>query len=259
MKISTLLAGATAVALLAGAAQAQDRVAIARGQLTNGPGSGFENSPGYVDQNTTLSTNQFEAESTNGNNGRSVWFARGTAANDNGTASASDGATFTIQGTVSTDCAYFSGDNNTETFDFGTLGIYASDDTGPASAFEMTGPANLTINTNLAGCNSNNSVTLSRTTADLQNPNSSGFDNTVFRDTLPYSVTARYTGSIYNNNVGSAPQAKTQVLATGATSSVENNGAWRSPMALDVQIPVQPLALLAGQYSGSFSVTLQAI
>ena len=256
MKISALLTGVAALSLVAGAASAGD---IVRGQTANSLTSGNTSVAGYWDANTTQQTNAIKALSKDGAATSSAWFAEGSSAADVGTAGGNDGATFTIKGTISTDCAYYSGDNNTETFDFGTLGIYASDQTGPASAFEMVADANLTINTNLAGCNTNNSVTLSRTTADLQNPNSSGFDNTVFRDTLPYSVTARYTGSVYNNNVGSAPEARVQVMAAGATNSVVQNGAWRSPMALDVVIPAQPLAILAGEYSGSFSVTLQAI
>ena len=274
MKIAHLLAGVAAVTLVAGAANAQ---AINRGQssVTQVVGNSYTITNGYVTGNNPVPGNNIgqtiqntaknvaaavnNAVAQNGASNISAWHAIGDAAADVGTAGGNDGATFTIKGTISTDCAYYSGDNNTETFDFGTLGIYASDQTGPASAFEMVADANLTINTNLAGCNTNNSVTLSRTTADLQNPNSSGFDNTVFRDTLPYSVTARYTGSVYNNNVGSAPEARVQVMAAGATNSVVQNGAWRSPMALDVVIPAQPLAILAGEYSGSFSVTLQAI
>lgn len=260
MKIVSLLAGVAAVALTAGVASAQD---INRGQFTLGPlpiiGTQHIDvgGPGAGNLIAGLANN---ATAQNGNSSISAWHAFGNAASDVGTAANNDSATFTIQGTISTDCAYYSGDNTTETFNFGTIGIYASDNTGPNSAFEMVDDAELTINTNLAGCNSNNSVTISRTSADLQNPNTSGFDNTVFRDTLPYSVTARYTGSDFNTGVGGAPVARTQTLAAGAAgSSVQQNGAWRSPMALDVVIPQQPLAILAGTYSGSFSITLQTI
>lgn len=68
--------------------------------------------------------------------------------------------TFTLKGAVSTDYAYYTGNAST-TIDFGTIGIYASDDTGPANAFDMTAPANVTIDTNLAGCNTSNTVTVS--------------------------------------------------------------------------------------------------
>src|SRR5690606_30217989 len=71
----------------------------------------------------------------------SSWHAIGNAVDDNGTAAGSDGATFTLKGMVSTDCAYYSGNNNTETLDFGQIGIYASDDTGPAAAFPMVDEA----------------------------------------------------------------------------------------------------------------------
>src|SRR5690606_23511539 len=91
------------------------------------------------------------------------WHAFGEAADNNGEAATSVGATFTLTGSVSTDCAYHSGNNNTETLDFGQIGIYASDNTGPAAAFTMVAPATLSIDTNLAGCNTANTVRIQKT------------------------------------------------------------------------------------------------
>ncbi|KPC86425.1 hypothetical protein ADL35_11490, partial [Streptomyces sp. NRRL WC-3753] len=85
------------------------------------------------------------ARSLNGGAQQSAWHAIGLAAGDTETASLSDGATFSLKGAVSKDCAYYSGDNSTESFDFGTLGIYAGDNTGPNAAFTMVAPAVLTI------------------------------------------------------------------------------------------------------------------
>uniref|UniRef100_UPI002FCC6A1D hypothetical protein n=1 Tax=Brevundimonas sp. TaxID=1871086 RepID=UPI002FCC6A1D len=125
MKIVSLLAGVAAVALTAGAASAQD---INKGQAhifgtdVNIQGGGF-----FAD----LAAAANRANANWGNSPVSSWHAYGNAANNNGTAAGSDGASFTMTGTVSTDCAYYSGNNNTETLDFGQIGIYASDNTGP--------------------------------------------------------------------------------------------------------------------------------
>ncbi|MEE2849170.1 MAG: hypothetical protein VX561_04835 [Pseudomonadota bacterium] len=260
MKTINLLAGVAAVAMIATAGSASADI-INKGQHQ---GSSFFGVPIYNPAATTnvgggvLGTANL-LRANNGSTNISAWHAVGASADDIGDADGSDGATFTLEGTVSTDCAYYSGNNNTETFDFGTLGIYAGDETGPAAAFTMVAPAALSIDTNLAGCNTNNRVSLSRTTADLQNANSSGFDQAVFQDTLPYRVTASYTGSTYNNNVGSAGIARSLLLDVGATNASQNNGAWKSPMSLNVVIPVTTKALLAGEYTGSFSLTIEAI
>lgn len=266
MKTINLLAGVAAVAMIATAGSASADI-INKGQRTNNTTILGVVFPGST-VNVPSSGNPFVAglqsaanlalANTNGAQ-ESAWHAVGASADDIGDADGSDGATFTLEGTVSTDCAYYSGNNNTETFDFGTLGIYAGDETGPAAAFTMVAPAALSIDTNLAGCNTNNRVSLSRTTADLQNANSSGFDQAVFQDTLPYRVTASYTGSTYNNNVGSAGIARSLLLDVGATNASQNNGAWKSPMSLNVVIPVTTKALLAGEYTGSFSLTIEAI
>ncbi|PZU56737.1 MAG: hypothetical protein DI552_09040 [Brevundimonas sp.] len=256
MKTINLLAGVAAVAMIATAGSASADV-INYGQHQNSflgfPVPSTTNVGGGGAGTLNL------ARAYNGGTNISAWHALGGSVEDIGGAEGKDGATFTLKGTVSTDCAYYSGNNNTETFEFGQLGIYAGDETGPAAAFTMVAPAALTIQTNLAGCNTNNSVTLSRATADLQNGNSSGFDQAVFQDTLPYRVTARYTGSAYNTGNGTPGVQRNLVMETGTVNATENNGAWKSPMSLDVVIPVTTRALLAGEYSGSFTLEIKAI
>ncbi|UQV17111.1 hypothetical protein MU852_08920 [Brevundimonas albigilva] len=263
MKTINLLAGVAAVAMITTAGSASAEV-INRGQWINNytvggvvvPGLLHRDAPSLLGGSSSANWNR----ATDGSASESAWHAVGASVNDIGDAKGSDGATFTLEGTVSTDCAYYSGNNNTETFDFGQLGIYAGDETGPAAAFTMVAPAVLSIQTNLAGCNTNNSVTLSRTSVDLQNGNSSGFNQDVFQDTLPYSVTARYTGSAYNTGNGGAGIPRQLVLAAGAVNpATENNGAWKSPMSLDVLIPVTAKALLAGEYTGQFTLEIKAI
>src|SRR5690606_7332339 len=147
MKIASLLAGVAAVALTAGAASAQD---INWGQFVH-PMSGVTVGAAPLDLNRLRA--QGNPDPSDWRAGASSWHAYGEAVDNNGTAAGSDGATFTLKGLVSTDCAYYSGNNNTETLDFGQIGIYASDDTGPAAAFTMVDEATVTIDTNLAGCN----------------------------------------------------------------------------------------------------------
>ncbi|MGH7028665.1 hypothetical protein, partial [Brevundimonas sp.] len=176
MKIVTLLAGVAAVALTASAASADT---INRGQIT-APVFGIPvtfNSPGFVTGLTGWSAADNRANSQNGAAALSSWHATGGSQDNNGTASNSDGATFTLKGAVSTDCAYYSGSSNSQTIDFGTIGIYASDNTGPAAAFDMTAAANVTIDSNLAGCNTSNRVTLSKSDIrGLVNNSAAGYD-----------------------------------------------------------------------------------
>src|SRR5690606_36226672 len=118
-----------------------------------------------------------------------AWHALGNAADDNGTAASSEKASFTLTGSVSTDCAYYSGDNAAETLNFGQLGIYASDNTGPAAAFTMVDDAEVTIDTNLAGCNTANTVRIEKTElSGLVNANPGAYDTNVFLANLPYRI-----------------------------------------------------------------------
>ncbi|WP_292069676.1 hypothetical protein [Brevundimonas sp. UBA7534] len=254
-KFAALMAGVAAIAT-AGAASADT---INKGQWTNNfevlgvvvPGL-TRDVPGFLGGTSAANI----ARALDGGADVSAWHAVGASLGDVGNVG-NDGASFTLQGEVSRDCVYYSGNNNTETFDFGTLGIYAGDETGPAAAFTMVAPAVLAIQTNLAGCNTNNRVTLSRTVADMTNASTSGFDNTVFTNSLPYEVTAVYAGATQTAGGGSSV-ARNLKLATGDLTEDETNGAWKSPMTLAVVIPQQTQALLAGNYEGTFTLTIAA-
>ncbi|KQP45673.1 hypothetical protein ASF31_06130 [Brevundimonas sp. Leaf280] len=47
-------------------------------------------------------------------------------------------------------------------------------------------------------------------------------------------------------------------LAANANSTSASHGAWKSAMALNVNIPVPSKSLLAGAYEGQLSVNIQA-
>ncbi|MBX9460143.1 MAG: hypothetical protein KL785_02415 [Brevundimonas sp.] len=259
MKIVSLLAGVAAVALTAGAVSAQD---INQGQTQRnlvGPGGGtytYSFSPGTI---AAIDHGRNIQRAAGTLPGASSWHALGNAVDNNGTAALSDGASFTMTGTVSTDCAYYSGNNDTETLAFGQIGIYASDNTGPAAAFTMVDDAEVSIDTNLAGCNTANTVTIAKTDLNgLVNAGASSYDSNVFQANLPYQVTASYVAGPVAG--GAAPGTnQTLVVATTADQNSAQHGAWKSAMSLDVVIPVPAKALVAGNYAGTFGVTISAL
>ncbi|MFZ4164788.1 hypothetical protein [Brevundimonas sp. NPDC058933] len=242
MKIASILAGVALAALTASAASAGD---INQGQ-TQLPFVGTTNVGGGFLGGLNNANAQWGGSPT------SSWHAVGESAGNNGNAASSDGATFTLKGSVSTDCAYYSGTGD-HTLNFGTIGIYASDNTGPAAAFTMTDDASVEINTNLAGCNTVNTVTVSK--VNMVSDNSGGYDANVFQNTLPFSVNAKYTASPTS---GTGTQAANWTVPANALSDFRKHGAWKSAMSLNVNIAQQPKALLAGNYTGSVSVTIAA-
>ncbi|WP_461344649.1 hypothetical protein, partial [Brevundimonas sp. GN22] len=150
---------------------------------------------------------------------------------NNGSASGSDGATFTLKGKVDTDCAFYSGSAQSHELDFGTLGIYASDNTGPGLAFDMVAPASVAIYTNLAGCNTANTVKLTKNHVDgLRNTgNTGGYDTAVFTANLPFTAAASYTAVAQ----GAQSNGTVQTLTAGLNQLDAQNthGAWKSPLS----------------------------
>lgn len=256
MKIASILAGVAVAALTATSASAGE---INQGQFTMQGFSGLLSGlNGTHDAPLTILGVGFDlglnkANALNGASPVSSWHANGQSGANNGNAAGSDGATFTLNGNVSTDCAYYSGTGN-HTLNFGTIGIYASDDTGPAAAFTMTDSAELKIQTNLAGCNTKNTVKISK--VNMVNAVTTGFDALVFQNDLPFSVDAKYKAGPINTTVATN---QTLPLAANATApATRQHGAWKSPMTLDIKIAQQPKALLAGDYTGSVSVEIKA-
>ena len=262
-KFASLMAGAAALAMIAAPAMAgtvyQGSV-TGTVQITPPISTPFGTIPGVsftgTSNNTTI-VGIADALNPGVNSNVSLITISGSSANNNGTASNNDGATFTLKGAVSTDCAYYTGNAST-TIDFGTIGIYASDDTGPANAFDMTAPANVTIDTNLAGCNTSNTVTVSKNDIrGLVNNSGAGYDSNVFQANLPYSVTGTYTAGAVGSTAA-ATNGNYINLAANANSTSASHGAWKSAMALNVNIPVPSKSLLAGAYEGQLSVNIQA-
>ena len=256
MKIASLLAGVAVVALSATAASAGPNIyqgAFTNGNVPNVSVSG--NANGNAAQQVGAGLLAVSAALNLPNTSRIL--ITGGAANTTGTASNTAGATFTLKGNVTKDCAYYTGNAST-TVDFGTIGIYASDNTGPAAAFDMTAPATVSIDTNLAGCNTSNTVTVTKSNANgLINSSGVGYDSNVFQANLPYTVKGTYTaGAVGSTAVGTSGNWIDVGLADQGDSNT--HGAWKSAMSLDVVIPVPSKSLLAGNYQGDLTVAITA-
>jgi|GEM_PF-284999 len=276
-KSAFLLAGVAALALSATAASAQNVRFVQQGQQT-GVIAGSVNAGGSIGNvNISIPTgitvdipyggffglgaisNASNANTANNVNAtNSAWHGSAlSVGNVGGAGDGSDSATFTLTGNVTEDCAFYTGTSNALAFDFGQIGVYVSDNTGPAAAFTMVAPAVMNFDTNLAGCNTPNKITIQKNDLrGLVNNMGGGYDDAVFQANLPYAVRAQYTAAA---GVGTGTGAlQTLNVATNADQNSVSHGAWKSNMDLQVTIPQADMALLAGNYSGNFTVTIAA-
>jgi len=246
MKIASILAGVAIAALSASAASAGQ---INQGQWT-GPLTGIVWPAGSL----TGAANNADAQWAN--SPISAWHAMGQSGANSGSVNDTGEATFTLKGTVATDCAYYSGNSNDHTLNFNTIGIYADENAGPANLFTMTSAASVEINTNVAGCNTANTVKISK--ADLVSDNDGGYDSSTFTNKLQFSVKASYKASP-SGAPAVAQAGHNWTLPVDLPTDKRTHGAWKSPMKLNVNIPqVTDKALLAGTYTGSVSVEITA-
>ncbi|GMM92418.1 spore coat protein U domain-containing protein [Qipengyuania sp. MTN3-11] len=221
MKLAYALAGVAAVALSATAASAQTIVS------NSGAGS-------------TLTSQ-----------------TTGTASQ--GTAGDSAGATFNLSATVAEDCSFYTGGGDVNV-DFGTLGIYNTSTQGLDNAFEMTGPALVTIVTSVAGCNTANRLEIDKggNAQGMSTDNTSGFDTNTFQNNLPYSVEALYQATSDTTTQGPGSERRSFV-AQGQGQDAKQQGAFKSEMTINFRIPVAEKALVAGEYTDTVELTLTAI
>lgn len=255
MKIASLLAGVAAVTLMAAAP------AMAEGPIYKGAASGPYTSTGQPQAAVGTYTGTAElnlAQTYVNNGGQDVALftiaSAGFAAND-GTLNADAGATFAMSGTVSTDCAFYTGGTNTD-IAFGTIGINAQGN-NPGAAFEMIGGnRTVSIDTNLAGCNTRNTVTISKT--DLRNTtNTGGFDALQFTNTIPVSLNATFTAAGLGEQANGSLRT-VSLTGSGIQSGGGTYGAWKSNMDIDLTLTNPGLGLLAGSYTGSVSVLINS-
>jgi hypothetical protein len=172
-------------------------------------------------------------------------------ADNQGTANTSSTATFSLTGSVTPDCAYYTGGTATNV-DFGQIGINAQDN-NPDAAFEMvSSDRTLDINSNLAGCNTKNTVTVTK--SDLTNTAAVGFDAAQFTNVIPVELTAKFTAGDVGAN--SASPKTLSLLTLGTQTTNGTYGAWKSSLNMQVKMINPGKGLLAGSYNGSVGVTI---
>ncbi|WP_428630716.1 hypothetical protein [Sphingopyxis sp.] len=175
-----------------------------------------------------------------------------------GVANSDVSADFTITGTVSQACVLGAG-GDLKDVNFGTIGIYADATSTVENVFTSVGTANGHSRTNLAGCNTASTMTVTKLNGvdGLKNTgNVGGYDSTVFQANIPYSVSAVYSAPAFGQLTnGSAGQIS---VAPTATSGTKTNGAWKSPAAFGIVISDPTKALVAGTYTDTVRVELAA-
>lgn len=169
------------------------------------------------------------------------------------------GASFSVTASVAKDCVLGIADTNS--LDFGEIGIYADGSAGVENAFRIAGHTWGEVRTNLAGCNTANTVTLTKTGGvdGLKNNAAGGYDDNVFQANLPYSAHAYYTaGGQTDVGPGTTGYHVASNSNTGV-AGVATHGAWRSNLTVTVNIPAPAKAVVAGAYQDTLTLTLAVI
>lgn len=171
---------------------------------------------------------------------------------------------FTLAGTVTKDCSFYSGDSTVsggifnQTIQLGTIGVQTGNNVNSSLAFDQNGPITANISTSTAGCNTANTVTVSKLngTVGLKNPAPGSFDSNQFTDVIPYTVVATWTG--IDSGVG-AGALKTITVAANDDTETKTQGAWRSSFDMTINAPAPTKGLVAGTYTDAVTVTLAAL
>jgi hypothetical protein len=168
---------------------------------------------------------------------------------------------FTLTGSVTKDCSFYSGNNaSARNIDFGVIGVRTGNNENVGDAFEMVSPATANINSLTAGCNFNNTVSLVKANGSqgMVNSAAGGYDSSQFQANLPYQVAASWTGTT-NQSGPSVGSVQNLNVATTAANGSLNQGAWRSAFNINITAPTPANALVAGTYSDTLTLTLQAL
>jgi hypothetical protein len=167
--------------------------------------------------------------------------------------------TFALTGSVAQDCSYYTGGSNSQTINLGAIGVRNGDSEDVGTLYNQVDTLNVDNQSNGAGCNTDNTVTVTKTNGanGLSNPTTSGYDDLQFTNHIPYSIT---TGIQHATAAGSVDHGifRSFTVATGASTGSATFGAWRSQINVHVTVPAQTLGLVAGTYSDTITVTLAA-
>lgn len=178
-----------------------------------------------------------------------------------GTASSTETADFTITGTVDQACVLGAGGDLNDV-NFGTIGIYADATSSVENVFTSVGPANGHTRTNLAGCNTANTMTVTKGNGVNGLVNSAavtgGYDSNVFQDNIPYSIAVTYTAGAVGTLLPQNSISQFSVASTAASNS-KSNAAWKSGAAFRIDLTDPTKALVAGTYTDTVTVVLAAL
>jgi hypothetical protein len=171
--------------------------------------------------------------------------------------------TFKLTGAVSKDCSYYGGGTTNHTIALGTLGVETGNNTNVSHLFNLqgvlgqSGVAN--INSSTAGCNFNNTVTISKANGldGLKNQNPGGYDSNEFTDHIPYGINANWSGTQVTSGPGTSSNQHLTVGSNEA-SDVWTGGAWRSAFNMLINLETPSKAPVAGDYEDTITVTLAA-
>jgi len=166
---------------------------------------------------------------------------------------------FKLTGKVNKDCSFYAGNNSgANDIDFGVIGVRTGNNENVSRAFEMVGKAEAEIKTLTAGCNFNNTVEITKNSADgLVNAAPGGYDSDEFQANIPYSVKARWMGTANQSGPGDRGNQEL-VVGLGQTGNTKLQGAWRSALSIAIEAPVVERALVAGNYEGTLTLKLSA-
>jgi hypothetical protein len=164
---------------------------------------------------------------------------------------------FTMTGSVAKDCSFYAGDDGatTHSINLGAIGVRNGDQETSSTLYNQAAAFNYDIGTSTAGCNYNNTVTVSKNANGLTNTAANGYDSTQFQANIPYSILVGLTATTNQSGPAAGTYTPMTVAADQASNS-ETLGAWRSGMHVNATIPVPAKALVAGTYSDTITVTL---
>jgi hypothetical protein len=164
--------------------------------------------------------------------------------------------TFSLNGTVAKDCSYFGAPGGAHTVNIGAIGVKNGNNETAADAFEQNGPIQIyDLDSTSAGCNFNNTVSLTKSVNGLVNASPGGYDSSEFTANIPYEVTVGIAKAVNADQVGTGIYHAFTV-ATNSGSGSMHLGAWRSNLDLKLLAPAQNLGLVAGTYTDTMTLTL---
>jgi hypothetical protein len=192
----------------------------------------------------------------------SAYSQSSSSPDDVGTADASANAnkqTFTLTGSVNKDCSFYGGGSSSHNIALNTIGIRTQNTDNVSQAFNQAQDITANFNTATAGCNTNNTVSI--TTAHdgkLLNGNAGDYDGAQFTANIPYGLSATWQG-VSASGAGQAPSTQTIAWTAGQpVAAPKTGGAWRSAFNMDIVAPAQSKGLVAGTYEDTITVTLAA-